>query len=189
MRWLRDMGGLASKVGSFLWSSLKAVTVAVACFLLAFSLSLLITVPWSRHYWAGDGQAVLGGVAVSFFLGIASAIGGSIYLFRRQVFCGKRGKLAKALLLAASINALLLTLAWAMVTGHLQSPRGSLEVLPMALSAPGWALAIWIWGWNSGESIFSDTLIIATNTFVYSIGEVLLIKVSQALHRRLSGWR
>jgi hypothetical protein len=37
----------------------------------AFFLSLLITIPWSKHYWAGEGQAVLGGTAISFYFGIA----------------------------------------------------------------------------------------------------------------------
>ena len=54
-----------------LWGSLKAIILGVVCFFLAFFLSLLITIPWSKHYWAGDGQAVLGGIAVSFIFGIA----------------------------------------------------------------------------------------------------------------------
>ncbi len=66
-----------------LWASLKAIILAVVCFFLAFFLSLLITIPWSKHYWAGDGQAVLGGMAVSFIVGIASAIAAAAYVLRR----------------------------------------------------------------------------------------------------------
>jgi hypothetical protein len=48
-----------------LWASLKAIGSGFACFLLAFFLSLLITIPWSKHYWAGEAQAVLGGFVLS----------------------------------------------------------------------------------------------------------------------------
>jgi hypothetical protein len=36
----------------------------------------------------------------------------------------------------------------------------------MALSVPGWFLAITIWGYNSGESALSDALIVSANTLV-----------------------
>jgi hypothetical protein len=67
------------------WASLKAMMLGFLCFFPAFFLSLLITIPWSKHYWAGDGQAVLGGLAVSFYFGIAFAITASIYMLRRMI--------------------------------------------------------------------------------------------------------
>jgi|GEM_PF-5240113 len=68
-----------------LWASLKAIILGVACFFSAFFLSLLITIPWSKYYWAGDGQAVLGGMAISFIFGIASAIVAPTYVLRRTI--------------------------------------------------------------------------------------------------------
>jgi hypothetical protein len=35
-----------------LWASPKTTIVGVICFFLALYLSLLITIPWSKHYWA-----------------------------------------------------------------------------------------------------------------------------------------
>jgi hypothetical protein len=55
----------------------------------------------------------------------------------------------------------------------------------MVLSIPGWLLAVTIWGDNSGESALSDALILATNTLVYSMAEILLLRVGQAAGRRL----
>ena len=97
-----------------------------------------------------------------------------------------RAKLAKVFLVLAAANALLSALAWAVVTGRLAAPRGFLEVVPMVLSIPGWVFAIAIWGYNSGESALSDALIIVTNTFVYSIAEMLLLRVGQAIVLSLS---
>jgi uncharacterized membrane protein len=64
-------------------ASLEAIVWGVGCFFAVFFLSLLITIPWSKHYWAGDGQAVLGGMAVSFYLALVCTIGAAIYIFRR----------------------------------------------------------------------------------------------------------
>ena len=66
-----------------LWASLMAITLGVGCFFLALFLSLPVTIPWSKHYWAGDGQAVLGGMGVSFMFGIASAAAAASYMMRR----------------------------------------------------------------------------------------------------------
>jgi len=68
-----------------LWASLKGIMLGAALFLPAFFISLLITIPWSKHYWAGDGQAVLGGLALSFYFGIACAIAAAIYTLRRAI--------------------------------------------------------------------------------------------------------
>ena len=68
-----------------LWASLKAIGSGFACFLLAFFLSLLITIPWSKHYWAGEAQAVLGGFALSFYFGIASGTTAAVYILRRTI--------------------------------------------------------------------------------------------------------
>jgi len=63
--------------------SLKAIGVGIACFFLAFFVSLLITIPCSQHYWAGEAQAELGGLALSFYFGIASGIAAAAYILRR----------------------------------------------------------------------------------------------------------
>src|SRR5262249_11957892 len=68
---------------SLLWAGLKSIVFGVASFFPAFLVSLLITIPWSKHYWAGDGQAVLGGLGVSFFFGIASTFVVALYTLRR----------------------------------------------------------------------------------------------------------
>jgi nitrate reductase gamma subunit len=68
-----------------LWAGLKAIGFGIACFFPAFFLSLLITIPWSKHYWAGEGQAVLGGLVLSFYFGIASGIATAIYVLRRTI--------------------------------------------------------------------------------------------------------
>ena len=68
-----------------LWTSLKAIGLGIACFFPAFFVSLLITIPWSKHYWAGEGQAVLGGLALSFYFGIAFGIAAAVYMLRRRI--------------------------------------------------------------------------------------------------------
>jgi hypothetical protein len=66
-------------------ASLNAIASGIGCFFAAFFLSLLVTIPWSKHYWAGDGQAVLGGMAVSFFFAVACTIAAAVYVFRRAM--------------------------------------------------------------------------------------------------------
>ncbi len=99
-----------------------------------------------------------------------------------------RAKLAKVLFVIVPANASLSALAWAVVTHHVVSPSG-FEVVPMGLSVPGWFFAIAIWGYNSGESALSDALIVTTNTIIYSMMEILLLRVGQAVCRRLSKQR
>jgi hypothetical protein len=65
------------------WARVKALILGILSFIPAFFLSLPITIPWSKHYWAGDGQSVLGGIAVSFWSGIAFAVAASIYMLSR----------------------------------------------------------------------------------------------------------
>ena len=66
-----------------LWARVRALILGIISFIPVFFLSLLITIPWSKHYWAGDGQAVLGGIAVSFWFGIAFAVAASICMLSR----------------------------------------------------------------------------------------------------------
>src|SRR6266576_1124511 len=68
-----------------LWTSLKAIGLGIACFFPAFFLSLLITIPWSKYHWAGEGQAVLGGMALSFYFGIASGLTAAVYILTRTI--------------------------------------------------------------------------------------------------------
>jgi hypothetical protein len=68
-----------------LWASLTAIGLGGVCFFLAFFLSLLITIPWSKHYWAGEAQAVLGGLALTFYFGIASGTIAAVFIFRRII--------------------------------------------------------------------------------------------------------
>ncbi len=56
------------------WARVKALILGIAYFFPAFFLSFLVTIPWSKHHWAEEGQAVLGGIAVSFWFGIPFAI-------------------------------------------------------------------------------------------------------------------
>ena len=56
----------------------------------------------------------------------------------------------------------------------------------MVLSVPGWMLAIVVWGYNSGESVLSDALIVVTNTLVYSVAEILVYSVAEILLLRAS---
>jgi hypothetical protein len=65
---------------SLFWDCCKAILKGVGFFFPAFFLSLFVTIPWSRHYWAGEAQAPLGGIAVSFYIGILAAILCLIYL-------------------------------------------------------------------------------------------------------------
>jgi hypothetical protein len=68
-----------------LWACLKAIGLGIACFFLASLLSLPITIPWSKHYWAGEAQAALGGLALSFYFGIASGITAAVYILGRTM--------------------------------------------------------------------------------------------------------
>ena len=101
----------------------------------------------------------------------------------------KRAKLAKLLLVAVTANACFAALAWAVVTSRIASPHGVLDVVPMVLFVPGWLLAMGIWGYNTAESALSDAVIIATNTFVYTMTEILVIQVCRAITGRLSKQR
>jgi hypothetical protein len=65
------------------WATLGAIARGLLFFVPGVLLSLPITIPWSKHYWAGDGQAVLGGMMVSVYIGIISAVGGCIYMIQR----------------------------------------------------------------------------------------------------------
>jgi hypothetical protein len=72
------------------------------------------------------------------------------------------------------------------VIGWVAAPRGRFEVVPVVLSIPGYFLAIAIWGFNAGESALSYALIVAINTFVYSMVEILLFRFGQAVGRHFS---
>ena len=68
-----------------MWASLQAIALGIAFFFATFFLSLLITIPWSKHFWAGEAQAVLGGLGFSFYFGIASGIVAALYILRRTI--------------------------------------------------------------------------------------------------------
>jgi len=77
-----------------LWAIPKATGLGIACVFPAFFLSLLITIPWSKHFGAGKAQAVLGGLALSFYFGIAFGIAAAVYILRRAI---RRNRILPAL--------------------------------------------------------------------------------------------
>ena len=81
--WNHMFDSIESEKRVFLWARVRALILGTTSFIPAFFLSLLITIPWSKHKWAGDGQAVLGGIAVSFWFGIAFAVAVSIRMLSR----------------------------------------------------------------------------------------------------------
>jgi len=83
LRWNPMFDSIESEKRVLLWARVRALILGIISFIPAFFLSLLVTIPWSKHYWAGDGQAVLGGIAVSFWFGIAFAVAASIYMLSR----------------------------------------------------------------------------------------------------------
>lgn len=88
------------------------------------------------------------------------------------------------LLVLIAINALVSALAWAVVVGRLAAPsNAAFEAVPMMISAPGWFLAILIWGYNSPESAFSDAVIVITNTAVYTTILMLVYRLKKAVGR------
>ena len=78
-----NVASAAPQKHPLVWAGLKGILLGVGVFFGAFFLSLPITIPWSKHFWAGDGQAVLGGIGVSVLFAIASAISAAIYVLRR----------------------------------------------------------------------------------------------------------
>ena len=73
----------APKKPSFLWGRVRAVTTGVLFFFPGFLLSLFVTVPWAKHYWAGEAQAVLGAFWPSVIIGLFAAIICSVWLLKR----------------------------------------------------------------------------------------------------------
>jgi hypothetical protein len=67
----------------------------------------------------------------------------------------------------------------------------------MVISAPGWFLAILIWGYNSPESALSNAVIVITNTAVYTAILMLVYRLKKAVgrwasrapSRAVSSWR
>jgi len=65
------------------WARIRAVIAGIGFFFPGFLLSLFITVPWANHHWAGDGQAPLAAIGLSFWIGVASSAVCCIFLLRR----------------------------------------------------------------------------------------------------------
>jgi ABC-type Fe3+ transport system permease subunit len=65
---------------SLFWDCCKAIVKGIGFFVPAFLLSLILTIPWANRHWAGEAQASLGGIAVSFYIGVLAAIVCTIYL-------------------------------------------------------------------------------------------------------------
>ncbi|SRR6266403_3060930 len=75
------MPNVTTESPSLLWARLWAIIKGIACFVLAFLLSLPLTVMWVHHrYWAGEPQAALVAIFPSFVIGVIAAIARSIYL-------------------------------------------------------------------------------------------------------------
>jgi hypothetical protein len=60
-----------------------AVVTGVLFFFPGFVFSLPITTFWAVHYYAGEAQAVLGGLFPSFIIGIVAAVACTIHLLRK----------------------------------------------------------------------------------------------------------
>jgi len=52
----------------------RAILLGVGSFLPGFVFSMPLTVIWSRYEWPGDGQAVLGAMAVSAYIGMGVVV-------------------------------------------------------------------------------------------------------------------
>jgi hypothetical protein len=59
-----------------LWAYVRAVVKGLLWFVPGFLISTPATCVWARHQYAGEAQGVLAGVAVSFYLGVLSALAG-----------------------------------------------------------------------------------------------------------------
>ena len=94
----------------------------------------------------------------------------------------------KLLLVAVIANACFAALAWAVATARIASPHG-VDVVALVVSIPGLLLAVMIWGLQHNRTALSDAVIIATNTFVYTMTEILVIRVCGAITGRLSKQR
>jgi hypothetical protein len=62
---------------------IRAAISGVSFFFPAFVLSLPLTIPWARHQWPGDGQAVVGAFWPSVGIALISATCRSIYLLMK----------------------------------------------------------------------------------------------------------
>ncbi len=67
-----------------LWlARMRAILMGVLAFVPAFFLSLVVTVPWAKHHWAGEAQGVLGAIGPSFWIGVAAVVLCCFYLLRK----------------------------------------------------------------------------------------------------------
>jgi hypothetical protein len=58
-----------------LWlARIRAVAIGILFFFPAFALSLVLTVPWANHHWAGEAQSSLGAIGPSFWTGVVVAL-------------------------------------------------------------------------------------------------------------------
>ena len=65
--------------GSLLMKIVRVLVTGVGAFFLGSFISLPVTVLWARHQYAGEAQAPLAGIAVSFYIGLAAGIVGLIF--------------------------------------------------------------------------------------------------------------
>lgn len=65
------------------WERVRAVFMGLLLFFPAFLLSLPITMMRAKHLWAGEAQAPLGGIGISFWFGIFVAVLSCAYLVHR----------------------------------------------------------------------------------------------------------
>jgi hypothetical protein len=63
-----------------------AILLGIGSFLPGFIVSLPFTAIWSRYEWPGDGQAGLGAMVVSVYIGIGVAVISSAVLLRKQIW-------------------------------------------------------------------------------------------------------
>ena len=81
-----------SDEGKTLSGWVGAILLGIGSFLPGFVFSMPLTVIWSRYEWPGDGQAALGAMVVSFYIGIVVAIICSVVLIGKQCRSARAGE-------------------------------------------------------------------------------------------------
>jgi hypothetical protein len=82
---------------SLFWDYCKAIVKGIGFFVPAFLFSLLFTIPWAKQYWAGEAQAPLGGIVVSFYIGVPAAMVCTICLLVKVYLKDSKAKMRESM--------------------------------------------------------------------------------------------